>query len=204
MQRWVTNTVGFFSGADKGVLVFVRLCEIQTTFYFVGFTAGVSKEFAILRLEYLVLPYIDKKEDACKRSGCCCCCGLLLTALSTYQALYRRVPQLAARWISGKKLSFQRLGIPSPGCRTRSKSPRHGTSRDGEWECDCADLLLVQLPEFKEALAWGVLFHLFPDYAGTCHLLRSVADTYAAPSLNGGVRASRAQWHLGLVLRPNQ
>ena len=98
----------------------------------------------------------------------------------------------------------QRLGIPSPGCRTRSKSPRHGTSRDGEWECDCADLLLVQLPEFKEALAWGVLFHLFPDYAGTCHLLRSVADTYAAPSLNGGVRASRAHWHLGLVLRPNQ
>ena len=39
------------------------------SFHFVGFTAGVSKEFAILRLEYLVLPYIDKKEDACKRSG---------------------------------------------------------------------------------------------------------------------------------------
>jgi len=30
MQRWVTNTVGFFSGADKGVLLVVRLCEIQT------------------------------------------------------------------------------------------------------------------------------------------------------------------------------
>ena len=39
------------------------------SFHFVGFTAGVSKEFAIFRLEYLVLPYIDKKEDACKRSG---------------------------------------------------------------------------------------------------------------------------------------
>jgi len=36
---------------------------VLNSFHFLGFIAGVSKEFAIFRLEYLVLPFIDKSED---------------------------------------------------------------------------------------------------------------------------------------------
>ena len=44
------------------LLVIISLCWLYRG-------SIISKEFAIFRLEYLVLPYIDKKEDTFKRSG---------------------------------------------------------------------------------------------------------------------------------------